>query len=151
MPSSSDASDAALTGSCGCGAVRFTVSGRPDAAAYCHCTRCQKRTGTAAQASARVAPATVTITEGVEHLGDWTPPGGLAKSFCRECGSHLFGRDPDTGEIHVVRMSAFDQDPGVRPVARQFVAYAAAWEPIPDDQLTRYDEAIPAGTRPPGA
>jgi hypothetical protein len=140
----------ALTGSCGCGAVRFTVSQAPDAAAYCHCTRCQKRTGTAAQASARVTPGSVTITEGAEHLGDWTPPGGLAKAFCRQCGSHLFGRDLETGEIHVVRMAAFDQDPGVRPVAHQFVAYAAGWEPIADDGLLRFDEGIPAGTQPPG-
>jgi hypothetical protein len=32
-----------------------------------------------------------------------------------------------------------DGDPGVRPDARQFVASAAAWEPIPDDGLPRYD------------
>jgi hypothetical protein len=140
-----------LTGSCACGSIRFTVSEPPNAAAYCHCTRCQKRTGTAAQASARVAPGSVTITQGEEHLGDWTPPGGLAKAFCRECGSHLFGREPESGVIHVVRMSAFDSDPGVRPVARQFLAYAAEWEPVPDDGLVRFDEAIPAGTQPPDA
>ncbi len=137
----SDASPT-LTGSCGCGAVRFTVSEPPDAAAYCHCTRCQKRTGTAAQASARVTPGTVTITQGEDRLGAWTPPGGLAKAFCRECGSHLFGREPDTGEITVVRMAAVDGDPGVRPMARQFVAYAAPWETIPDDGLPRFSEAV---------
>jgi hypothetical protein len=40
-----------------------------------------------------------------------------------------------------VRLGAFDSDPGVRPSFRQFVAYAAAWEPIPDDGLERYDES----------
>ena len=139
------ASSPVLTGSCGCGAVRFTVAQAPDAAAYCHCTRCQKRTGTAVQASARVAPGSVTVTAGGELLGAWSPPGGLAKEFCTRCGSHLFGRDSDSGEITVVRMAAFDSDPGVRPMARQFVAYAAPWEPIPDDGLPRFDE------RPPGA
>ena len=38
-------------------------------------------------------------------------------------------------------MSAFDQDPGVRPSYRQFVAYAAEWEQIPDDGLPRHLEA----------
>ena len=33
---------------------------------------------------------------------------------------------------------------GVRPSARQFVAYAVPWEPIPDDGLPRYDERMPA-------
>ena len=42
-----------------------------------------------------------------------------------------------------VRMSAFDDDPGVRPSYRQFVDYAAQWEAIPDDGLPRYPEGIP--------
>jgi len=29
----------------------------------------------------------------------------------------------------------------VRPSFRQYVAYAAGWEPIPDDGLPRFDEA----------
>ena len=39
-------------------------------------------------------------------------------------------------------MGAFDTDPGLRPTWRAFVAYAAPWEPIPDDGLPRYDEAL---------
>jgi hypothetical protein len=133
-----------LTGGCGCGAVRFAVSEPPPSAVYCHCTRCQARTGTAAQASARVAPGTVTITEGAEHVRDWTLEDGLAKSFCELCGSHLFARARDRGEVAAVRMAAFDGDPGVRPSARQFIADAAPWEPIPDDGLPRYPERAPS-------
>ncbi len=40
-------------------------------------------------------------------------------------------------------MAAFDSDPGVRPTYRQYVAYAAVWEPIPDDGLERFDESFP--------
>jgi hypothetical protein len=137
-----DPSSPAHTGRCGCGAVVFEISEPLTAAAYCHCTRCQRRTGTAAQASARVAPGSVTITQGAEHVRDWRP-GGLAKAFCELCGSHLFARDPESAEIRIVRMAAIDGDPGVRPAARQFLAYAAPWEPIPDDGLMRFDEAIP--------
>ena len=36
-----------------------------------------------------------------------------------------------------------DSDPGIRPSLRQYVAYAAAWEPIPDDGLPRFPEARP--------
>ncbi len=133
----------ALTGGCGCGAVRFELAEPPTAAAYCHCTRCQARTGTAAQASARIVPGSFALTEGEEHVGKWSP-GGLDKCFCALCGSALFASDPDTGDVAVVRMSAIDGDPGVRPQARQFVAYAAPWEPIPDDGLPRFDERLPA-------
>jgi hypothetical protein len=135
--------DPSLTGSCGCGAVRFEIAEPLVAAAYCHCTRCQKRTGTAAQASAKVAPGSVTVLEGEGLLRDWAPPGGLAKTFCEECGSHLFAREPETGEIVIVRMAAIDGDPVVRPAAHQFVAYAAPWEEIHEDGLPRFEERIP--------
>jgi hypothetical protein len=132
-----------LIGSCGCGAVGFEISEPPLAAAYCHCTRCQKRTGTAVQASARVAPGSLTVSRGEQHLRDWTPPGGLSKTFCGLCGSHLFARDPVSGEISIVRMAAIDGDPGVRPAAHQFVAYAPPWEKISSDGLPRFAERLP--------
>jgi hypothetical protein len=53
-------------------------------------------------------------------------------------------REAGTGVIRAVRLGAVDGDPGIRPSARQFVAYAAPWEPIPDDGLPRYDERLPA-------
>ena len=56
----------------------------------------------------------------------------------------MLGRNPESGDVAIVRLGAFDGDPGVRPSARQFVAYAAPWEPIPDDGLPRYDERMPA-------
>ena len=129
-----------LTGGCGCGAVRFEVTAPPVSAVYCHCTRCQRRTGTAASASARLAPGSVRIVQGEDRLRAWKPEGGAEKWFCGDCGSALFSRDAKDASKVGVRLGAFDQDPGVRPAARQFVAYAAAWEPIPDDGLPRYPE-----------
>jgi hypothetical protein len=132
-----------LTGGCGCGAVRFEVDAVPTGAVYCHCTRCQHRTGTAAAASARVEPGSVRVVRGEDRLGVWAPEGGWLKVFCGDCGSALFASDPETSEVLAVRLGAFDGDPGVRPGARQFVAYAAPWEPIPDDGLPRFAERAP--------
>ncbi len=129
-----------LTGRCNCGAVRFEVTAPPVGANYCHCRRCQRRTGTAASANARVEPGSFRIVSGEEQLRAWKPPDGAEKWFCGECGSALFSRHPEHPERVGVRMGAFEADPGVRPSARQFVAYAASWEPIPDDGLPRYPE-----------
>jgi hypothetical protein len=134
----------ALTGGCLCGGVRFELSEPPVSAGYCHCTRCQRRTGTAASASARIAPGSLRITAGEELIRSYEPPtGGFAKDFCSACGSALWSRDPADSEVRGVRMGAFDADPGVRPAYRQFVAYAAPWEPIPDDGLPRSPESRP--------
>ena len=46
-----------------------------------------------------------------------------------------------------VRLGAFDSDPGIRPTAHQYVAYAASWEPIPDDGLPQFPEARVADWR----
>jgi hypothetical protein len=132
-----------LTGGCGCGAVRFEITEPLVAAAYCHCTRCQHRTGTAVQASAKTVDGSFRLTSGEEALGRWTP-GGFDKVFCTTCGSAVFARHPEDHGRVMVRMAAIDGDPGVRPQARQFVAYAAPWEPIPDDGLPRFDERMPA-------
>src|SRR4029453_14723444 len=53
-----------LTGGCLCGRVRFEVTQPLVMAGYCHCTRCQRRTGTAAAVSARIAPGSLRILSG---------------------------------------------------------------------------------------
>ena len=137
------AASPALTGQCGCGGVRFEIDAPLEAAGYCHCTRCQRRTGGAASASARVAPGSLRVVAGEELLSRWDPPGGFGKIFCSACGSALFGQAPGSDEISLVRMGVIDGDPGIRMQGRQFVAYAAVWEPIPDDGLPCFDEAFP--------
>jgi hypothetical protein len=136
--------DLPLTGGCLCGGVRFEVTEPPVSAVYCHCTRCQRRTGTAAAVSARLAPGSLRILSGEELVASYVPEGGFAKDFCSACGGALWSRHPEDPNIVGVRLGAFDGDPGIRPSARQFVAYAAPWEAIPDDGLPRYPERRPA-------
>ncbi len=101
-------SELPLTGGCNCGAVRFEVTAPLAVASYCHCKRCQRRSGAAASANAHPAPGTFRIVAGEDRLRV---------------------------------MGAFDDDPGIRPSVRQFVAYAASWEPIPDDGMPRHPES----------
>jgi hypothetical protein len=135
--------DVPITGGCGCRAVRFEVIAPFLSAGYCHCTRCQRRSGTAASANARAEPGAVRILQGEGELRVWLPEGGREKIFCVRCGSALFSRDPGSAEYTGVRLGAIDGDPRIRPESRAFVAYAASWEPIPDDGLPRYPESRP--------
>jgi hypothetical protein len=132
-----------LQGGCLCGAVRFELTAPPLSAGYCHCTRCQRRTGTGSSVSAFVETDSLHWLQGEELIKGWLPPGdGAEKCFCSACGAHLFSRSRD-GDRVGMRMGSFDGDPGVRPTNRQYVAYAASWEQIPDDGLPRYDEGRP--------
>jgi hypothetical protein len=141
-----------LGGGCLCGGVRFELSEKPVGALYCHCTRCQRRTGTGVSVSALTAPGSFRILAGEELVRAWDPgDGGWVKSFCSRCGGQLFTTSAGESERLSVRMGAFDGDPGVRPSAHQFSDYAPAWAPVPDDGLPRFPERMPAGTRPPDA
>jgi hypothetical protein len=130
-----------LTGGCNCGAVRFEVSEPFVGSTYCHCTRCQRRTGAGASANGRAAPGSFRIVQGEDRVRAWKPETGAAKYFCGECGSALFSATTDDPPAIGVRLGAIDGDPGIRPSLRQFVAYAAIWEDIPDDGLPRYPES----------
>ncbi|HET8952924.1 MAG TPA: GFA family protein [Solirubrobacteraceae bacterium] len=104
-----------ITGRCLCGAVRFELVAAPLSAGYCHCSRCQRRTGTAASAQARLPEGGLRIVAGKEHVRTWQPEQGFAKLFCDTCGSALFSHDP--AKRHwAVRLGALD--PGARDPAQ---------------------------------
>ena len=132
-----------MSGGCLCGGVRFELGEPPISASYCHCKHCQRRTGSAASAQARIKPGSLRIVQGEGLLSSYTPEGGWAKIFCGVCGSSLFSRPPGRSEITSVRLGSFDGDPGVRPAYRQRVESAASWEPIPEDGLPRHEGPHP--------
>jgi hypothetical protein len=76
-------------------------------------------------------------------LNAYRPEDGSPKVFCSACGGALWAQSYADPSVVSVRFGAFDSDPGIRPSYRQWVAYAAPWEPIPDDGLPRYNEARP--------
>ncbi|HEY7933580.1 MAG TPA: GFA family protein [Solirubrobacteraceae bacterium] len=127
-----------LEGGCLCGAVRFQIGAPFISAGYCHCTHCQRRTGTGSSANGRVPKAGFRLLSGEDQLRSFKPPTGVPKLFCATCGSALFSGDPFSDEEVAVRLGALDGDPDIRPQYRQFVDSAASWEPIPDDDLTRF-------------
>ena len=132
-----------LTGGCLCGAVRFEVTEAPLSAGYCHCTRCQRRTGTAASAQARLPAGALRVVSGEETSGPGSRTQGFAKVFCGRCGSALFSHDPERRHW-AVRLGALDPGHGIRPTYRQRLESACEWEPVPDDGLDRWPGRAPA-------
>lgn len=130
-----------LRGGCNCGAVRYEVREPLTSASYCHCRRCQRRSGTAASANAHPASDSFRVVAGEDRLRVWKSSDGGDKWFCGDCGSSLFGHNPAHADPVGIRMGTFDEDPGIHPSVRQFVDYAAPWEPIPDDGLPRHRES----------
>jgi hypothetical protein len=128
-----------MRGSCQCGGVRFEVAGPFASVSFCHCTTCKKISGGVGTANGRARTEDITVLEGRELIETYQPDEGSAKSFCRRCGSNLFGGGwPDTEEASV-RLSAIDTGLEQKPERHIFVRSVAAWETLPDDGLPRYD------------
>jgi hypothetical protein len=132
-----------LHGSCLCGGVRFNITAPFRRANICHCARCQKHPGTAGLAQGRIPKDSCELLAGSELIETYRPPGGMAKAFCRRCGSSLFGGTwPDGPEISI-RLGVLDTDHGIAPQYHSFAASKASWETLPDDGLPRYAGAAP--------
>src|ERR671932_426607 len=94
-----------LTGGCLCGGVRFEIDEPLVDASYCHCTRCQRRTGTAASPQARPVPGSLRIVAGQDLVRAYEPPDGALKFFCSGCGGALWSRQRDDPDAVAVRLS----------------------------------------------
>ena len=132
-----------LTGSCLCGKVRYRVSGKLGPLAYCHCTECQRASGTAFAANAPVRARYLEFASGRDAIREYESSPGKFRAFCSGCGSPLYSRveaDPDTFRL---RVGCLDGDPERRPIGHFWVSDAAAWHEI-DDELPRFERDLPA-------
>ena len=73
-----------LQGGCLCGAVRFQITAPFISAGYCHCTHCQRRTGTGSSANGRVPQEGFQLLQGQEQLRAFQPPVGRAQAVLRD-------------------------------------------------------------------
>lgn len=85
-----------LQGACLCGGVEYTVTD-PEGFGICHCTRCQRWTGSTL-AAVLVDPSNFEITKGEDlvkrYESEFAP-----RHFCSNCGSSLYD---DLGEKYFV-------------------------------------------------
>jgi hypothetical protein len=84
--------EAARTGGCQCGAVRYAIAERPLRLYVCHCRECQKQSGSAFGMSLIVRRAAFAVTQGT--AGSWSRQADSGRTmacfFCAVCGSRLW-------------------------------------------------------------
>jgi hypothetical protein len=127
-----------IEGSCMCGQVRFQIDAPFTTAGYCHCGRCQHRTGTFSSASCFAPASAVTVLRGEELIRTWKPEDGFPKSFCSNCGGHVWAGVPGGDGLVAVRAGTLEGDPGIAPQWHQWMSSVPDWHPVPDDGLPRY-------------
>ena len=129
------------SGSCLCGAVRFTIEGEFERFYLCHCEYCRKDTGSAHAANLFSTAAILKWVSGEDQVRQFNLPATRhSKAFCTLCGSAL-PRIQMNGELLVVPAGSLNSKVRIRPDAHIFVSSRAGW----DDAL----ETIPTVDRLP--
>jgi hypothetical protein len=125
-----------LKGACLCGGVEYEVQD-PQALAYCHCTRCQRWTGSSL-AGVVVDRNNFRFTKGDDLVSRYESE-FAPRHFCGNCGSSLYD---DLGENFFVAAGLM-RELDLQPSFHLQVANKAAWETIGDD-APQYAENPPA-------
>lgn len=126
-----------LTGGCMCGAVRYEVRAAPFMIYNCHCTNCQKISGSAFNISVTVAEPSLVVTTGEPAKIEWTSDVGSRRWgwFCDTCGSRIAnGMSPSSGVLSL-RGGTLDDTSWIEPVGDIWVKSKQPWVQIPPDRI----------------
>jgi len=85
------------SGSCFCGAVKFTTSGEPAAMGYCHCTSCRHWSASPVNAFVLWKSDAVKVTQGADQIGSYSKTPQSVRKWCKKCGGHIFTEHPAWG------------------------------------------------------
>jgi len=125
-------SEGVVRGSCLCGGIRYEAEGALTDAVFCHCTMCQKSSGTVFATNASVPVAGFRIVEGEALLAQYESSPGQWRCFCARCGSPIVKRyDDDRGFVRI-RLGSLDDPVKVDLALHLHVASKVPWFDITD-------------------
>ena len=130
-----------MTGACQCGAVRYELAAAPVTLYACHCTDCQRQTGSAFALSMVVPRAALRVTKGEPKV--WRRPGEHAASgtptdcvFCGDCGARLYHLPSRNSAIAVLKPGTLDDTTWLRPIGHIWTTSAQPWVKIGTGMVT---------------
>jgi hypothetical protein len=115
--------------------VRFQVTAMPLLVYACHCTECQRWSGSAFSLSMPVKADSFGLTRGETQHFRRTGAGGVESTyrFCGNCGGRVYGQRSARPDIISVRAGTLDDTSWLRPIAHVYMRSAQAWERIPNN------------------
>lgn len=128
-------------GKCGCGAVTYQMKTTPMFVHCCHCSECQRQTGSAYVLNAIIEADRVTFEGPTTESKLPTPSGkGQIVTRCAACGVAIFSAYMiRLGKLRYVRVGTLDDPDRCRPDVQIFTNSKQRWVPLSDD-IPRFDE-----------
>ncbi len=122
-------------GGCLCGAVGYELDEDPVTLYACHCTDCQRQTGSSFALSMIVRRETLRIRGQTEEYSVKMDDGRIKQSnFCSRCTTRLWNPTRIPG-LALLEPGTLDDTTWLRPVAHIWTRSAQGWLSIPEDSL----------------
>jgi hypothetical protein len=124
-----------LTGRCQCKSVSYKITSAPLAVYACHCTECQRQSGSAFSLSLLADRGAVAIDEGKPAIWERHHESGRVIDcvICANCGSRLFHEPRANTKITIVKAGSLDDTRWLFPVGHIWTRSAQPWVAIPPD------------------
>jgi hypothetical protein len=124
-----------LDGRCACGAVTYSMKSKPIVVHCCHCSECQRQTGSAFVLNAIIEAERVTIEGSVIETTLPTPSGnGQVVTRCKKCGVAVFGNYLSRkGKLRYIRVGTLDQPDKCPPDVHIFTSSKLPWVTLNSD------------------
>lgn len=118
-----------ILGGCLCGTVRYRFEGEPLAFYACHCTDCQRQTGSAFGLSLVVRRDDLELVDGEPARFEVPMEDGRTKCgrFCGKCAARVWGEPVRHPELFVLRPGSFDEPGSYRPWGDIWTSSAQPW------------------------
>jgi len=122
-------------GGCACGGVRYVLRSAPLFTHGCHCTWCQRETGSAFALNAMVETDRLVLSKGEVELIHTPSASGRGQMIarCPHCKVSLYSHYPGLGElIAFVRVGTLDAGHGISPDIHIFTSTKQPWVVLGD-------------------
>ena len=123
-----------MEGHCTCGKVRYRVEAPPLFTHCCHCSWCQRETGSAFAVNAMIETDRLTVTGGVEEVVTPSASGkGQVIARCPACRVALWSHYAGAGrKIAFVRVGTLERPADCPPDVHIFTSTKLPWVALPD-------------------
>jgi hypothetical protein len=126
--------DIAMAGGCTCGALRYRLRARPLFVHGCHCTWCQRETGSAFAVNALIEASEVELLKGEPAPTKLPSASGRGQVFwrCPDCGVTVWSNYAGAGPaIHFIRVGTLDDPSRAPPDIHIYTSTKLPWVTLP--------------------
>ncbi len=121
--------DKTISGSCLCGKIRYNVLGKDLEGTYCHCTDCQKTTGSAFIFVFPIEPTKFVLTNGNLNSHTRTADSGnkVTNNFCPSCGTTVFFGNIESSILIWIQSGTLDEPEIVKATQQIWTKRRLPW------------------------